>query len=58
MRTEIQGLPPARFTFRSLSPLFDNANFFLNAEAKEGGLKLWTARPGGPVATAAEADWP
>ena len=56
--TEIQGLPPARFTFRSLSPLFDNANFLLNAEAKEGGLKLWTARPGGPVATAAEADLP
>ena len=54
---EIQGTPPSRFSFKSLSPLFDNADFFLHAERDDSGLKLWTARKDGPVAMEAEAKW-
>ena len=54
---DLKGEPPARFRFRSLSPLFDDADFSLNATPEGGGLTLWTARPGGPVAMEAEADW-
>ena len=49
---------PARFDFRSLSPLFDDTDFALNAQDEaDGGLKLWTARAGGPVAMEARATW-
>ncbi|MHA6344325.1 HTD2 family dehydratase [Roseivivax sp. CAU 1761] len=58
MAAELAGRPPARFTFRSLSPLFDDAPVTLNAGPPEGGTRrLWTARPGGPVAMRAEAAW-
>ena len=56
--TELHGTPPDRFRFRSLSPLFDDDPFFLHGEAAVGGgLRLWTARDGGPVATLGEAEW-
>lgn len=55
--TEIHGTPPTRFSFRSLSPLFDNEDLYLNAEQDRNKLKLWTAREGGPVATTVEAEW-
>jgi 3-methylfumaryl-CoA hydratase len=56
--TELRGTPPARFRFRSLSPLFDDDAVALRAEETEGGgLKLWTARDGGPIATVGEAEW-
>jgi 3-methylfumaryl-CoA hydratase len=45
------------FAFRSLSPLFDDADFLLNATADGAGLKLWTSRVGGPVAMEAQATW-
>ncbi|WP_127088979.1 FAS1-like dehydratase domain-containing protein [Aquabacter cavernae] len=54
---EIHGAPPARFSFRGLSPLFDNAPVLLNADATEVGLKLWTSRPSGPFGMMAEAGW-
>ncbi|MGI6246778.1 MAG: FAS1-like dehydratase domain-containing protein [Pseudochelatococcus sp.] len=53
----VRGGPPARFSFRSLSPLFDNADFTLNADEDGDGLKLWTARANGPVAMEARAEW-
>lgn len=55
--TDIHGVPPARFTFRGQSPVFDTAPLILHAEEAADGLKLWTARPGGPVAMSAEATW-
>jgi 3-methylfumaryl-CoA hydratase len=55
--TEISGRPPARFSFRSQSPLFDSRPFNLHAQEEDGRLKLWTAGEGGPVAMAAEAEW-
>lgn len=49
--------PPKRFGFRSLSPLYDTADFTLNAEESPQGLRLWTAAIGGPVAMEAQAEW-
>lgn len=53
----LKGAPPARFSFRGLSPVFDDDGLTLNASPEGDGLKLWTAREGGPVAMAAEAGW-
>ncbi len=55
--TGIRGRPPARFAFRSQSPLFDDRPFTLNAEEVDGKLKLWTAAEAGPAAMTAEATW-
>ncbi len=55
---ELRGAPPTRFRFRALSPLFDDDAIALHAEeAAGGGLKVWTAKAGGPVATLGEAEW-
>ncbi|MEP9379231.1 MaoC family dehydratase N-terminal domain-containing protein [Aquabacter sp. CN5-332] len=54
---ELKGAAPARFSFRGLSPLFDNEMFHVHAEPEGAGIKLWTARAGGPVAMTAEAAW-
>ncbi|PVB60627.1 MaoC family dehydratase N-terminal domain-containing protein [Labrenzia sp. 011] len=48
---------PSSFRFRSFSPLFDTADLTLNAEETAEGMKLWTARPEGPVAMEAIATW-
>lgn len=53
----IKGNPPRAFEFRSLSPLFDDAPFTLNAREDESGLSLWTSRVDGPVAMEAKASW-
>lgn len=54
---EIRGVPPARFSFRGFSPAFDTAPLTVNAVHEGEKLKLWTSRPGGPVAMSAEAQW-
>lgn len=51
----IKRLAPKHFRFRSLSPLFDDTDLTLNAEETPEGLRLWTARPGGPEAMEATA---
>lgn len=56
--TELKGSAPDRFTFRGLSPLFDDDRISLHAAQEEDGrMKLWTARENGPVAMSAEAVW-
>lgn len=57
MAERVRGLRPLQFEFRSLSPLFDDAEFILNAAEDGTGLKLWTSYAGGPVATMAWAEW-
>ncbi|WP_294607210.1 FAS1-like dehydratase domain-containing protein [uncultured Roseovarius sp.] len=57
LAADLKGRTPARFTFRSLLPIFDNTNFSLNASPDGDGLKLWTAAAGGPVAMEAQATW-
>ncbi|MGY3437479.1 MULTISPECIES: FAS1-like dehydratase domain-containing protein [unclassified Marinovum] len=54
---DLRGACPARFAFRSLTPIFDTCDFTLNAEETATGLKLWTAAQDGPVAMEATADW-
>lgn len=54
---DLRGERPARFSFRSLSPLFSNDDIGLHAEGEGPELRLWSARSGGPVAMEAEASW-
>ena len=54
---KLRGKRPAQFDFRSLSPLFDDADFTLNALDEDEGLKLWTSYVNGPVAMEALAKW-
>ncbi|WP_300042696.1 MaoC family dehydratase N-terminal domain-containing protein [uncultured Paracoccus sp.] len=54
---QIRGKRPAQFDFRSLSPIFDIADYTLNAEEDGDGLRLWTAYADGPVAMQARASW-
>lgn len=55
LAAEILGRRPESFEFRSLSPLFDNANFTLNATQEGERLTLWTSYADGPVAMTAQA---
>lgn len=53
----LRGRRPVQFSFRSLSPLFDIADFTLNARPEGLGLRLWTSYADGPVAMEAHASW-
>lgn len=55
--TELRGAPPKRFSFRGLSPLFDDDAFALHASEEGAGLRLWTAKQNGPLCMTAEAYW-
>lgn len=55
--TALRGAPPKRFSFRGLSPLFDDDVFALHADETDAGLKLWTAKQAGPLCMSAEAAW-
>jgi 3-methylfumaryl-CoA hydratase len=50
-----EGRPPARFAFRGLSPLFDGAEFSLNARRTERGLDLWVENAAGVTTMTAQA---
>jgi len=54
---EIRGEPPSRFSFRGLAPAYSGTPLVLHAQSDGGGLKLWSAAPGGPPAMSARADW-
>lgn len=57
LAADLYGAPPKQFGFRSLSPLYDTADFTLNADRTAEGYHLWTAQVGGPVAMEATARW-
>lgn len=57
MAQDLKGVMPRQFDFRSQTPLFDTSDFTLNAEEVLGGIRLWTAAVGGPVAMEAMARW-
>lgn len=48
---------PKTFRFRSLSTIFDTADFTVNAQTEGETMKLWSAQLGGPVAMEATAAW-
>jgi 3-methylfumaryl-CoA hydratase len=52
---DLKGKLPSRFSFRSSATIFEDDAVSLHATAEGDGLKLWTARDGGPIAMAAEA---
>lgn len=52
---DLAGWRPRSFTFRSLATLFVDAEIQLHAAADPKGLRLWAARPQGPVAMEASA---
>lgn len=54
---DIRGARPSHFSVRALTPVFDVADFTVNAAAGDDGLRLWTATVGGPVAMEAHARW-
>lgn len=54
---DLRGRVPTRFSFRSLSPIFDTHDFSLNASAEGDEMTLWTAATGGPVAMTGRAVW-
>jgi len=54
---DIRNAAPAQFAFRSVSTIFDKADFTLNADDTADALNLWTAAVGGPVAMEATAQW-
>ncbi|MBX3536779.1 MAG: MaoC family dehydratase N-terminal domain-containing protein [Chelatococcus sp.] len=52
------GRTPTAFDFRGVSPLFDGADFTLNAsDADDGSLRLWTADAHGWTTMEAKAVW-
>lgn len=57
MAADLRGTTPKTFNFRSLSPLFNTSDFTVNASDQSEGMKLWTARLGGPIAMEANAQW-
>lgn len=52
---KLRGQRPNTFEFRSLSPLFDDADFTLNANVEGDEIKLWTSYVSGPTAMQATA---
>ncbi len=52
---ELRGVTPVRFSFRGLSPLFDNDNFALHATEDGASLKLWISKLDGTLCMSAEA---
>ncbi len=59
LATEVaDGAPPNYFTFRGVSPIFDQDEIRLFAGPREANRsELWTARVGGPVAMRAQVNW-
>lgn len=54
---DLRAARPAEFNFRSLSTIFDTADFTLNAREDGNEIRLWTAHDGGPLAMEATAKW-
>lgn len=51
------GQPPAAFDYRGVQPLFDGAEFSVNAKGADGAMELWTANAGGTPTMKASATW-
>ena len=53
----LKGKPPASFSYRGVRPLFDGADFTVNANDTADGLDLWTANHQGAPTMKATASW-
>jgi 3-methylfumaryl-CoA hydratase len=48
---------PRTFTYRGVNPLFDGAEFSLNASETGAGLEVWTANNSGAPTMKGTAAW-
>ena len=48
---------PAKFVYRGVQPLFDGAEFSVNANEVAGGLEVWTANASGTPTMKGTASW-
>ena len=51
------GKPPGRFSYRGVQPLFEGAEFSVNANDYGTGLELWTANSAGQPTMKGTATW-
>jgi 3-methylfumaryl-CoA hydratase len=51
------GAAPKKFSYRGVQPLFDGAEFSVNANETAGGMELWTANAAGVPTMKATASW-
>ncbi|ABD89791.1 FAS1-like dehydratase domain-containing protein [Rhodopseudomonas palustris] len=51
------GAEPKKFSYRGVQPLFDGAEFSVNANPTDAGLELWTANADGAPTMKASASW-
>uniref|UniRef100_Q07IK4 FAS1-like dehydratase domain-containing protein n=1 Tax=Rhodopseudomonas palustris (strain BisA53) TaxID=316055 RepID=Q07IK4_RHOP5 len=51
------GAAPKTFSYRGVQPLFDGADFSVNANETKDGLELWTANDAGQPTMKATASW-
>jgi len=54
---KLKGKAPAKFSYRGVSPLFDGADFTVNANETTDGLDVWTANDKGAPTMKATASW-
>ncbi|HTN01081.1 MAG TPA: hypothetical protein VL132_04350 [Planctomycetaceae bacterium] len=51
------GQPSKKFVYRGVQPLFDGANFSVNANEEGAGLAVWTANADGTPTMKGTATW-
>ena len=51
------GTPPKKFSYRGVQPLFEGAEFSVNASDNGTGLELWTANSAGQPTMKGNATW-
>ncbi|NEW99102.1 MaoC family dehydratase N-terminal domain-containing protein [Rhodopseudomonas sp. BR0G17] len=54
---KLKGSVPKTFSYRGVQPLFDGADFSVNANETAAGLDLWTANADGEPTMKATASW-
>jgi 3-methylfumaryl-CoA hydratase len=54
---ELRGGSPKTFDYRGVAPLFDGAEFTMNADETPDGLSLWTANAAGQPTMKGTAGW-
>ena len=54
---KLKGAAPKKFSYRGVAPLFDGAEFSVNANETAAGLDLWTANADGVPTMKASASW-
>jgi 3-methylfumaryl-CoA hydratase len=53
----LEGARPKKFSYRGVQPLFDGAEFSINANQTVGGMELWTANAAGQPTMKASVEW-